>query len=95
MDRQVFHAYVLKWAEKIGVAEKIKEIHLRPMKKKIASCSTKGRLTFEPSILKKNEQEIDYIVVHELLHLRYPNHGKMFKKVLAIYLNQYKKHKDL
>ncbi|RMH80218.1 MAG: M48 family peptidase [Acidobacteria bacterium] len=87
MDRESFNTYVLAWAKRIGVAHKVKEIHLRPMKRKIASCSTKGRLTFDPSILSKDMKELDYIVVHELMHLRYPNHGKLFKAVLSSYLN--------
>ncbi|MCS7204061.1 MAG: M48 family metallopeptidase [Leptospiraceae bacterium] len=86
--RESFKSYVLKWAQKIGVANKIMSIHLRPMKKKIASCSSKGRLTFDPGILKESQEKMDYIIVHELLHLRYPNHGKMFKLLLKIYLKK-------
>jgi predicted metal-dependent hydrolase len=87
MDRQNFKNYVIEWSNKIGVSEKIKAIHLRHMKRKIASCSSKGILTFNPSILDKPKKEMDYIIVHELLHLRYQNHGKMFKHLLNLYVN--------
>lgn len=86
MDRRSFIENVLEWAIEIGVSEKIKDIQLRPMKRKIASCSSKGRLTFDSSILEKTKEEMDYIIVHELLHLRYPNHGKMFKRLFTVYL---------
>jgi predicted metal-dependent hydrolase len=28
----------------------------------------------------------DYVVVHELLHLRVPNHGKLFKSLLSLHV---------
>lgn len=88
MTRENFKSYVIRWAKEVGVVDKICSIHLRPMKRKIASCSSKGRLTFDPSILKENPKRLDYIILHELLHLKYPNHGKMFKLLLKIYLNK-------
>jgi len=39
----VFKSEVLAWARRIGVEPK--EIHIRPMKQKWASCSQSGRLT--------------------------------------------------
>lgn len=88
MTSQEFKLYVLEWAEKIGVSSKVKEIQIRNLKRKIASCSNKGRLTFDISILTKEKKELDYIVVHELLHLKYPNHGKMFKILLKSFLEE-------
>lgn len=88
MTSDEFKLYVFEWARKIGVSSKIKEIHIRKLKKKVASCSNKGRLTFDISILNKEKNEIDYIIVHELLHLKYPNHGKMFKILLKDYLEE-------
>ncbi|MEM3112616.1 MAG: M48 family metallopeptidase [Candidatus Anstonellales archaeon] len=81
-----FKSHVLRWAEKIGVSKKISSIHLRRMKNKLASCSSKGRLTFDPSILHQHKDRMEEIIVHELLHLRYPNHGKVFKILLRNYL---------
>lgn len=80
-----FKTYVYQLAEKIGVAERITSIHLRTMKTKIASCSSKGRLTFDPSILESPLSRVKEIVTHELLHLRYPNHGKMFRLLYTLY----------
>jgi predicted metal-dependent hydrolase len=79
-----FKAWVRATAEEIGV--KVKEIHLRSLKRKLASCSSRGRLTFDRGILGREPGERKKIVVHELLHLRYPRHGRMFKLMLGIYL---------
>ena len=81
-----FKREVTSWAEDIGVQPK--EIHVREMKNKWASCSSKGRLTFSYALLNRSEAVRAYAVVHELLHLRYPIHNKMFKNVLAAYLKK-------
>jgi len=75
---------VWRWARKIGVSPK--EVHVRKMRRKWASCSSKGRLTFSYDLLAQPEDFRDYVIVHELLHLKYPNHGKMFKILLKMYL---------
>ncbi len=81
-----FKQEVLEWAEKIGV--KVKEIHLRKMKKKWASCSSKGRLTFDVSLLKEQPDIRHEVIVHEVLHLRYHNHGKLFNLMIKTYLGK-------
>ena len=79
-----FKQEVITWANKIGVNPK--EVHVRKMKRKWASCSTSGRVTFATSLLKEGRRKRDEVIVHELLHLRYPNHGKMFHLLLNTYL---------
>lgn len=62
-----------------------KEIHLRHMTRKWGSCSTRGRLTYNKDIIEESEEiQIDAIL-HELLHLKYPNHGKMFHTMMRVY----------
>lgn len=80
---------VLVWAGKIGV--KVGQIHIRAMKNKWASCSTAGRVTLDASVTGLDEPLVDYIVVHELLHLRIPNHGKLWKSMMRAYLGEYEK----
>ena len=84
--REEFTERVEKWSTKIGV--EYKEIHFRHMKRKWASCSTRGRLTFDPDILEKGIDFQDKSIAHELLHFRYQNHGKMFKQMLNAYLKE-------
>jgi predicted metal-dependent hydrolase len=79
-----FKADVRAWAEKLGVP--LKEIHVRPMKRKWASCSTSGRISFAEDLLAKPARFRSEVIVHELLHLKVPNHGKLFKVFLRAYL---------
>lgn len=84
--RRDFKEEIYQLASEIGV--KVTEIHMRKMRNKWASCSSKGRLTFDPAILEMPDKKRYEIVLHELLHLRYPNHGRMFKTMLEVYLKR-------
>jgi len=83
----VFRAEVTAWAERIGVEPK--QVQLRAMKNKWASCSNKGRLTFDPSLLRMPSSFRIETIVHELLHLKISNHGPLFKAVLRGFLKKY------
>ena len=83
---RVFRAEVITWARRIGVEPQ--EIRIRPMKTKWASCSSSGRLTFNSEILSQPAQFRAEAIVHELLHLKVPNHGKLFKELLRTLLAQ-------
>lgn len=76
------------WAEKIKV--KPVQVHIRQMKNKWASCSSRGRITLNTDITKEPRKFLKQVIVHELLHLKYPNHGKMFKALLKTYLGRHR-----
>lgn len=80
----VFKAEVAAWASKIGAHPR--EVRLRPMKRKWASCSSKGRLTFDVGLLHQPARVRVEAIVHELLHMKVPNHGKVFKALLRAYM---------
>ena len=82
-----FKKEIRHWIEEMGV--KHKEIHVRNMNRKWASCSNKGRLTFSSALLKEPEDFRTKVIVHELLHLKYPTHGKMFKTLYGSYLKKH------
>jgi hypothetical protein len=82
----VFKAEVHAWARRLNVNPR--EIHLRPMKRKWASCSTRGRLTFDVELLRQPARFRREVIVHELLHLKIPNHGRLFRALLKAYTAQ-------
>ena len=89
----VFREEVATWARRIGVEPK--QVQLRAMKNKWASCSSKGRLTVDPELLKNPAAFRAEVIVHELLHLKIPNHGPLFKAVLRSYLARFGRYKVL
>ena len=77
-------AEVQAWAQRIQVQPR--EIRIRPMNSKWASCSSAGRLTFNSEMLSQSTAFRSEVIAHELLHLKVPNHGKLFKALLRAYL---------
>lgn len=85
--RRDFQELVLAWANRIGVQPK--RIQVQVMSRKWASCSTQGTLSFATDLLRTDAEFREYVVVHELLHLIAPNHGKLFRSLLRTYLPAY------
>jgi predicted metal-dependent hydrolase len=83
---EIFKEEVLWWAERIEVQPR--GIHLRAMTRKWASCSSNGRLTFDTGLLSQPTTFRTHVVVHELVHLKVPNHGKLFRSLVRAYLSE-------
>ncbi|MBN4002674.1 M48 family metallopeptidase [Nostoc sp. LPT] len=83
-DAQALKDAVGEWSDRIKV--QVKQIQLRPMKRKWASISTTGRLTLNTELLDLPKELGEFVIVHELVHLLVPNHGKLFKCFMFAYL---------
>jgi predicted metal-dependent hydrolase len=72
------------WAERLDVVPT--EVRLTGMSRKWASCSTRGRITIAMDLLTQPEPFRREVIIHELLHLKVPNHGPLFRALLAAHL---------
>ena len=59
-------------------------------KTRFGSCSAKNRLCFSWRLMDYPEEAIDYVVVHELAHIRYKNHGPLFYQLISTVLPDYR-----
>lgn len=84
VPKDILRSEVRQWCVRIGVHPR--QIHIRPMKRKWGSCSTAGRVSFNSELLTESAAFRKKVVVHELLHLKVPNHGKLFKALLKAHL---------
>lgn len=82
--KERFKYEVDRWAATMKV--KPVQIRVQKMKKKWASCSGKGLICFSSDLLKEQRAFQEFVIVHELLHLHIPNHGKLFKSLMNSYL---------
>jgi predicted metal-dependent hydrolase len=73
-----------RWASRIGV--RLARVQVRVMRSKWASISTAGRLTLNSDLVAIPKPLGEFVIVHELVHLLAPNHGKVFKSFMHAYL---------
>ena len=81
--RQVFPARCAYYAPMIKVS--FGRISVRRQRSKWGSCSAKGNLNFNCLLLLAPERVLDYVVVHELCHLREMNHSRRFWAFVEIF----------
>jgi len=63
------------------------EIRFKRLKSRWGSCDTRGVVTFNILMMQLSYTHIDYIIVHELAHLRHMNHSKHFHALVGEYLD--------
>ena len=56
---------------------------IRTMKRRWGSCSLKGVITLNTELIKLPDRYIEYVITHELCHLRHHNHGKQYYELLS------------
>ena len=82
---------ITDWAQKIGV--QFNNIAIKDQKTMWASCSQKNNLNFSYRIIKMPNVVIDYLIVHELVHLIHFNHGEDYWATVAKHAPGYKEHR--
>lgn len=65
-------------------------LRFRKMRSRWGSCSAKGEITFNVRIMQLPVELIDYVIVHELAHLRHMNHSKAFYGLVGKHMPNYK-----
>ena len=83
--RDALPALLTKWEPLLKV--KAKRVFVQRMKTKWGSCTPKaGYIRLNTDLAKKPPQALEYIVVHELVHLLEPSHNERFVALMDLYL---------
>lgn len=83
-------SHVEFWAEKMNLAPT--NLRFRKTKRQWGSCSGKNVLSFNTMMMKLPQDVIQYIIVHELAHIKHKHHQKAFWQLVEDYLPDYKTH---
>ena len=90
--RQRFERRADHFANEMGV--EYEEIEIRNQRTRWGSCSTNGILGLNWRLMMAPPEIIDYIIVHEVAHLRQPNHDNEFWSLVAEYDPEYESHAE-
>ena len=88
--RNVIRERVDYWVQRLKVQPP--RLRVQPMKRKWGSCSTAGNITLASDLADQEPGFQDFVIAHELLHLGVPNHGKLFKALLAAHVPDWRKY---
>ena len=87
--KKLFLKFVEKWLEILD--EHVEKVAIKPMKTRWGSCNyVKKYINLNTELIKRTPFEIEYVILHELTHLKYPNHGKGFYNYIERYMPNYK-----
>ena len=83
--------------EKYAYLLKVKpnQVRIKNIKYAWGSCSSKKNISINAKLAKKREKVIEYVVLHEMCHLKYMNHSKKFWNLVETYMPEYKEYKKM
>jgi len=85
---------ISKWEPLMNV--KVKKIHLQKMKTRWGSCNTHTHhIRLNTHLAKKPPICLEYVVVHELVHLLEPSHNQKFYALMDQFMPGWKSHREL
>ena len=92
--REAVEAKIAKWEKKLGVV--VNRVFVQKMKTKWGSCnSVAGNIRLNTDLAKKPPECLEYILVHELVHLIEPSHNGKFMKLMTQNMPKWQSHRLL
>ena len=72
------------WGARMGLTPT--RITITRARTRYGSCSARDSISFSCRLMLREDALVDYVVVHELAHIRHKNHGKAFHQLIEKYL---------
>ncbi|MEC9374802.1 MAG: SprT family zinc-dependent metalloprotease [Pseudomonadota bacterium] len=76
-------------AKKVNLTPK--KLQIRLQKSRWGSCSSLATISLNAALMLRPLDEVDYVIIHELCHLKHMNHSSKFWKMVSVYSPQYKR----
>lgn len=87
---KIFRERVAFWAERMGLIERVQRVTIKDQRSLWGSCSEIGNLNFNWRVVLAPPEVLDYLVIHELAHLREMNHSARFWSHVGEHCADYK-----
>ena len=81
------------WSARMGLAPT--QIRITSARRRFGSCSSEGHICYSWRLMQYPPEAIDYVIVHELAHLKHMNHSDAFYALVAKYLPDHKARRAL
>ena len=72
------------------VGIKPNKYRIKRLKTAWGTCTQNKNITINSELMKYDRQVIQYVVLHEICHLKYMNHSKEFWNMVEKYMKDYK-----
>ena len=79
----VFRRRIEAVTGRLSWIKEVPALSVRPMTTQWGSCSPSGRIALNPHLIKTPTRCIDYVLIHELCHLKEHNHSAQFYRLLG------------
>ncbi|MFZ3132581.1 MAG: SprT family zinc-dependent metalloprotease [Desulfosporosinus sp.] len=91
--KNVLPELIEKWEKKLNV--KVAEYGIKKMKTRWGSCNCQAkRIWLNLELAKKPQECLEYVVVHEMVHLLVRKHNAVFRAYMTEYLPKWRSYKD-
>jgi predicted metal-dependent hydrolase len=91
--RNVVEPLIPKWEKELGV--KVNQLFVQRMKTRWGSCNhDKGNIRLNTELAKKPRNCLEYILVHEMMHLLEPTHNKHYTALMDQFMPQWRHYRD-
>lgn len=81
------------WSQRMGLYPT--QIRITSAQRRFGSCSSEGHICYSWRLMQYPPEAIDYVVVHELAHLKHMNHSPAFHALVTKYLPDHKARRAL
>ncbi|MFN9242464.1 MAG: M48 family metallopeptidase [Cyanobacteriota bacterium] len=84
---------IQKWEQALGV--EMNRLFVQSMTRKWGSCNPASRnIRLNTQLAQKPKSCLDYVLLHELCHLRVPGHGEAFVALLHLHMSDWEERKQ-
>ena len=86
-------ALIEKWEPRVGI--RVAEVRIKRMKTRWGTCNSEARrIWLNLELIKKSTSCLEFILIHEMVHLIERSHNEQFRSLMGTLMPQWRAHRD-